>query len=28
VPRDNVDLLLQGVRKDNYDLVKDERRSS
>ncbi len=24
VPRDNVDLLLQGVRKDNYELVKDE----
>jgi glutathione-regulated potassium-efflux system protein KefB len=24
VPRDNVDLLLQGVRKDNYDLVKDD----
>ncbi len=24
VPRDNVDLLLQGVRNDNYDLVKDD----
>jgi glutathione-regulated potassium-efflux system protein KefB len=28
VPRDNVDLLLQGVRKDNYDLVKDDHRDS
>ncbi len=27
VPRDNVDLLLQGVRNDNYDLVKDDNRS-
>lgn len=27
VPRDNVDLLLNGVRRDNYDLVKDERNS-
>lgn len=26
VPRDNVDLLLQGVRNDNYDLVKDDHR--
>lgn len=26
VPRDNVDLLLQGVRNDNYDLVKDDNR--
>ncbi len=26
VPRDNVDLLLQGVRNTNYDLVKDENR--
>ncbi|MEJ2591803.1 MAG: cation:proton antiporter [Candidatus Thiodiazotropha sp.] len=25
VPRDNVDLLLNGVRRDNYDLVKDTR---
>jgi glutathione-regulated potassium-efflux system ancillary protein KefC len=24
VPRDNVDQLLQGVRSDNYDLVKDD----
>lgn len=24
VPRDNVDMLLQGARKDNYELVKDE----
>jgi glutathione-regulated potassium-efflux system ancillary protein KefC len=24
VPRDNVDLLMQGVRNDNYELVKDE----
>lgn len=24
VPRDNVDLLLRGVRNDNYDLVKDD----
>jgi glutathione-regulated potassium-efflux system protein KefB len=27
VPRDNVDLLLQGVRNTNYDLVKDDNRS-
>jgi glutathione-regulated potassium-efflux system protein KefB len=27
VPRDNVDLLLQGVRNDNYDLVKDDNRN-
>ncbi len=27
VPRDNVDLLLQGVRNDNYDLVNDDNRS-
>ncbi len=26
VPRDNVDLLLQGVRNDNYGLVNDENR--
>jgi glutathione-regulated potassium-efflux system protein KefB len=26
VPRDNVDLLLQGVRSTNYDLVKDDHR--
>ncbi|MEJ2393523.1 MAG: cation:proton antiporter [Candidatus Thiodiazotropha sp.] len=26
VPRDNVDQLLQGVRSDNYDLVKDDTR--
>lgn len=25
VPRDNVDLLLNGIRRDNYDLVKDDR---
>ncbi|MCU7852195.1 MAG: cation:proton antiporter [Candidatus Thiodiazotropha sp. (ex Monitilora ramsayi)] len=24
VPRDNVDLLMRGVRNDNYDLVKDD----
>jgi hypothetical protein len=24
VPKDNVDLLLQGVREDNYTLVKSE----
>jgi glutathione-regulated potassium-efflux system protein KefB len=24
VPRDDVDLLLRGVRHDNYDLVKDD----
>jgi glutathione-regulated potassium-efflux system protein KefB len=28
VPRDNVDLLLQGVRNTNYDLVKDDSRGS
>jgi glutathione-regulated potassium-efflux system protein KefB len=27
VPRDNVDLLLQGVRNTNYDLVKEDNRS-
>ena len=27
VPRDNVDLLLQGVRNTNYDLVKDDNRA-
>ena len=28
VPRDNVDLLLRGVRNDNYDLVKDDNRNA